>query len=216
MHIPTPNYRRGERIADRCVHYAGLVAGPVGAVVLIVAAAERERALTIVSVAIYGVGLLGMLGASALYNLAQPSRRKEWFRRLDHAAIFLMIAGSYTPFTLVRMGGGWGHGIAIFVWLVAVTGIALKLLYPHRIERLSILLYLALGWAILVAIGPLLDAVPLPAIVMLGIGGLLYSIGVVFHLWHRLPYHNAIWHAFVLAATGCQWVAVLDGVVRAA
>jgi hemolysin III len=216
MHIPTPNYRRGERIADRCVHYAGLVAGPVGAVVLIVAAAERERALTIVSVAIYGVGLLGMLGASALYNLAEPSRRKEWFRRLDHAAIFLMIAGSYTPFTLVRMGGGWGHGIAIFVWLVAVTGIALKLLYPHRIERLSILLYLALGWAILVAIGPLFDAVPLPAIVMLGIGGLLYSIGVVFHLWHRLPYHNAIWHGFVLAATGCQWVAVLDGVVRAA
>ena len=138
MHIQTPSYRRGERIADRCVHYAGLVAGPVGAVVLVVAAAERERALTIVSVAIYGVGLLGMLGASALYNLAEPSRRKEWFRRLDHAAIFLMIAGSYTPFTLVRMGGGWGLGIAIFVWLVAVTGIALKLLYPRRLERLSI------------------------------------------------------------------------------
>ena len=134
MHIQTPNYRRGERIADRCVHYAGLIAGPVGAVVLVVAAAERERALTIVSVAIYGIGLLGMLGASALYNLAEPSRRKEWFRRLDHAAIFLMIAGSYTPFTLVRMGGGWGHGIAIFVWLVAVTGIALKLLYPRQLR----------------------------------------------------------------------------------
>ncbi|MCI0430125.1 MAG: hemolysin III family protein [Rhodospirillales bacterium] len=216
MHALTPSYRRGERIADRCVHYAGLAAGPVGAVVLVVAAAERERALTIVSVAIYGVGLLGMIGASALYNLAEPSRRKEWFRRLDHAAIFLMIAGSYTPFTLVRMGGGWGLGIAIFVWLVAVAGIALKLLYPRRFERLSILLYLALGWAILVAVGPLFDAVPLPAIVMLGIGGLLYSCGVAFHLWHRLPYHNAIWHAFVLAAAGCQWVAVLDGVVRAA
>jgi hemolysin III len=216
MRTLTPIYGRGEKIADRCVHYAGLVAAVLGSVVLIVAAAERERALTIVSVGIYGAGLLGMIGASALYNLAEPSRRKEWFRRLDHAAIFLMIAGSYTPFTLVRMGGGWGHGIAIFVWLVAVTGIALKLLYPHRIERLSILLYLALGWAILVAIGPLLDAVPLPAIVMLAIGGLLYSIGVVFHLWRRLPYHNAIWHAFVLAATGCQWVAVLDGVVRAA
>jgi hemolysin III len=216
MHDISPTYRRGERIADRCVHYAGLVAGLVGAVVLLVAAAERERALTIVSVAIYGVGLLGMIGASALYNLAAPSRRKELLRRLDHAAIFLMIAGTYTPFTLVRMGGAWGHGIAIFVWLVAVTGIALKLLYPRRFERLSILLYLALGWAILVAVRPLFDAVPLPAIVMLGVGGLLYSLGVVFHLWHRLPYHNAIWHGFVLAATGCQWVAVLDGVVRAA
>jgi hemolysin III len=216
MHRQTPSFRRAERIADRCVHYAGLVAGPVGTIVLVVAAAERERALTILSVAIYGIGLLGMLGASALYNLAEPPRRKEWFRRLDHAAIFLMIAGSYTPFTLVRMGGGWGHGIAIFVWLVAVMGIALKLLYPPRYERLSILLYLALGWVILLAIRPLCDTVPLPAIVMLGIGGLLYSCGVVFHVWHRLPYHNAIWHAFVLAAAGCQWVAVLDGVVRAA
>jgi hemolysin III len=215
MDIPTPSYGRGERIADRCVHYAGLVASVIGAAVLIVAAAERERALTIVSVAIYGAGLLGMIGASALYNLAAPSRRKELLRRLDHAAIFLMIAGTYTPFTLVRMGGGWGHGIAIFVWLVAVAGMALKLLYPRRLEGLSILLYLALGWAILVGLRPLFDAVPLPAIVMLGIGGVLYSVGVVFHLWRRLPYHNAIWHGFVLGATACQWVAVLEGVVRA-
>ncbi|HZF33389.1 MAG TPA: hemolysin III family protein, partial [Candidatus Angelobacter sp.] len=117
---------------------------------------------------------------------------------------------------LVRMGGEWGFGIAIFVWLAAIAGIALKLLYPRRLEGLSIVLYLAIGWAILVGLRPLFAAVPLPAIVMLGIGGLLYSIGVVFHLWHRLPYHNAIWHGFVLAATGCQWVAVLNGVVRAA
>ena len=216
MRILTPSYGRGEWIADCCVHYAGLVAGLVGSVVLIVAAAERERALTIVSVAIYGVGLLGMIGASALYNLAEPSQRKEWFRRLDHAAIFLMIAGTYTPFALVRMDGGWGLGIAIFVWLVAVSGIALKLLYPRRFEGLSILLYLGLGWAILAAPGPLFDAVPLPAIVMLGIGGLLYSVGLVFHLCHRLPYHNAVWHGFVLGAAACHWVAVLNGVVRAA
>ena len=216
MRTLTPIYGRGEKIADRCVHYAGIVAAVLGSVVLIVAAVERERALTIVSVGIYGAGLLGMIGASALYNLAEPSRRKEWLRRLDHAAIFLMIAGSYTPFTLVRMGGEWGFGIAIFVWLAAIAGIALKLLYPRRLEGLSIVLYLAIGWAILVGLRPLFAAVPLPAIVMLGIGGLLYSVGVVFHLWHRLPYHNAIWHGFVLAATGCQWVAVLNGVVRAA
>ena len=216
MHILTPTYGRGERIADRCVHYAGLAAGLLGAIVLIVAAAERERALTIVSVAIYGVGLLGMIGGSALYNFAEPSRRKEWFRRLDHAAVFLMIAGTYTPFALVRMGGGWGLGIAIFVWLGAVVGIALKLLYPRRFEGLSIMLYLALGWAILVALGPLFDAVSLAAIILLGVGGLLYSVGIVFHLWHGLPYHNAVWHGFVLGAAGCHWVAVLDGVVRAA
>lgn len=216
MQTPPPAYGRGEQIADRAVHYAGLAAGLVGSVVLIAAAAERQNALTIVSVAIYGVGLLGMIGASALYNFAAPSRRKEWLRRFDHAGIFLMIAGTYTPFALVRMGGSWGLGIVVFVWIAAAAGIALKLLCPRRLERLSILLYLALGWVILVAIGPLFDAVPLPAIALLGAGGLLYSLGVIFHVWHRLPYHNAVWHCFVIGAASCHWLAVLNGVVRVA
>jgi hemolysin III len=216
MQSLTPTYGRGEQMVDRGIHYAGLLAALIGSIVLIVAAAERERALTIVSVAVYGVGLLGMIGASALYNFAAPSRRKEWYRRLDHAGIFLMIAGTYTPFALVRMGGGWGLGIAIFVWVAAVAGIALKLLYPRRFEGISIVLYLALGWVILVALGPLLHAVSLPAIILLGVGGLLYSLGVVFHLWRRLPYHNAVWHGFVIGAAACHWVAVLDSVVRAA
>jgi hemolysin III len=216
MRTDTRAYGRGEQIADRYVHFAGLAAGLVGSVTLVAAAAERARALMIVSVAVYGIGLVCMIGASALYNIAAASRRREWFRRLDHAAIFLMIAGTYTPFTLVRMGGPWGHGIAVFVWLAAVTGIALKLLYPRRLEGLSILLYLAIGWAILVGLKPLFAAVPLPAIILIGVGGLLYSFGVVFHLWHRLPYHNAIWHACVLGAAACHWVAVLNGVVRAA
>ncbi len=216
MRTDTRAYGRGEQIADRYVHLAGLAAGLVGSIVLVAAAAERARALMIVSVAVYGIGLVCMIGASALYNLAAPSRRKEWFRRLDHAAIFLMIAGTYTPFVLVRMGGAWGLGIAGFVWLVAIAGIALKLLYPSRLEGISTALYLALGWVIVVAPGQLFAAVPLTAFVLLAIGGLLYCLGVVFHLWHRLPYHNAIWHAFVLGAAGCHWVAVLDGVVRAA
>jgi hemolysin III len=209
-------YRRGEQIADRYIHVAGLAAGVVGSVVLLAAAAERARTLMIVSVAVYGIGLVCMIGASALYNFAASSHRKEWFRRLDHAAIFLMIAGTYTPFALVRMGGVWGLGIAGFVWLVAIAGIALKLLYPHRLEGISTVLYLALGWVIVVALDQLFAAVPLMAFILLAIGGLLYCLGIVFHLWHRLPYHNAIWHGFVLGAAGCHWVAVLDGVVRAA
>jgi len=216
MRTVTRTYRRGEQIADRYVHLAGLVAGLVGSGVLVAAAAERARTLMIVSVAIYGIGLVCMIGASALYNFAAPSHRKEWFRRLDHAAIFLMIAGTYTPFALVRMGGAWGLGIAGFVWLVAIAGIAFKLLHPHRLERISTAVYLALGWVILVALGPLFAGVPRSAVILIGIGGLLYSLGVVFHLWKRLPYHNAIWHGFVLGAAGCHWVAVLDGVVRAA
>jgi len=209
-------YGRGEQIADRYVHLAGLAAALVGSVVLVAAAAERARALMIVSVAVYGIGLICMIGASALYNAAAATPRKEWFRRLDHAAIFLMIAGTYTPFVLVRMGGTWGFGIAGVVWLAAISGIALKLLYPSRLEGISTALYLALGWVIVVAPGQLFAAVPLTAFVLLAIGGLLYCLGIIFHLWHRLPYHNAIWHGFVLGAAGCHWVAVFDGVVRAA
>jgi hemolysin III len=216
MRTDTRAYGRGEQIADRYIHFAGLAAGLVGSVALVAAAAERARALMIVSVAVYGIGLVCMIGASALYNIAAASRRREWFRRLDHAAIFLMIAGTYTPFALVRMGGAWGLGIAGFVWLVAIGGIALKLLHPHRLEGISTGIYLALGWVIVVALGPLFATVPPPAVILIVIGGLLYSFGVVFHLWRRLPYHNAIWHGFVLGAAGCHWVAVLDGVVRAA
>jgi hemolysin III len=216
MRTTTRAYGRGEQIADRYIHLAGLAAGLVGSIVLVAAAAERARLLMIVSVAVYGIGLVCMIGASALYNFAADSGRKEWFRRLDHAAIFLMIAGTYTPFVLVRMGGAWGFGIAGVVWLAAIAGIALKLLYPSRLEGISTALYLALGWVIVVAPGQLFAALPLTAFILLALGGLLYCLGVVFHLWRELPYHNAIWHAFVLSAAGCHWVAILDGVVRAA
>jgi len=218
MQTVTRAYGRGEQIADRYVHLAGLAAALAGSVVLVAAAAERARALMVVSVAVYGIGLVCMIGASALYNsnVAASSRRKEWFRRLDHAAIFLMIAGTYTPFVLVRMGGAWGIGIAGIVWLGAIAGIALKLLYPSRLEGISTALYLALGWVIIVAPGQLFAALPLTAFLFLAAGGLLYCLGIIFHLWRELPYHNAIWHGFVLGAAGCHWVAVLDGVVRAA
>lgn len=215
MNIAHPIYRRSEQIADRCIHYAGLAISLVGAVVLVVAAAHRENALVIVSVAIYAAGLLAMISSSALYNLAAPSRRKEWLRRVDHAAIFLMIAGTYTPFALVKIGGAHGLSLLLVVWLVAIGGIALKLLYPRRLEGISTVLYLLLGWTILATPGSLLAAVPLPIVVLLAVGGILYSAGVIFHLSTRLPYHNAIWHGFVLAAAACHYVAVFDGVALA-
>jgi hemolysin III len=214
MSIAHPVYRRGEQIADRCVHYAGLAASPIGAVVLVAVAAHRDNALVIVSVAIYAIGLLAMIGSSALYNLAVEPRRKELLRRVDHAAIFLMIAGTYTPFALVRIGGADGLNLFLVVWLVAIGGIALKLLYPRRLEGVSTALYLLLGWAILTMPGSLLAAVPTPVVTLLAVGGLLYSAGVVFHL-SKIPYHNAIWHGFVLAAAVCHYVAVFNGVALA-
>ena len=209
-------YAQAEQTADRYLHLLGLVAAIIGAVVLVAIAAPRQGALAIFSVTVYCIGLIGMIGASTLYNHALSSRRREWFRRLDHAAIFLMIAGTYTPFVLVRMTGPWGTGIATVVWSVAIVGIVVMLIDPRRLEGVLTALYLGLGWVILPALGPLIAAVPLQAVILLAAGGLLYSIGVVFHLWRRLPYHKAIWHGFVLAAASCHYLAVLSGVVLAA
>lgn len=202
-----PEYSRGERIADRCIHLVGMGFGVAALAVLATAAVGGGGILTGFSLLLYGCALLAMLTCSALYNLAPPSPRKERLRRFDHAAIFTMIAGTYTPLVLVRMRGAWG--LLLFVWAVAAVGVVLKLRYPRRFERLSIGLYLLLGWSIVVAADPLSAALPRPAIVLLAAGGLLYTGGVVFHLWERLPYHNAVWHGFVLAAAGCHFAAIL-------
>jgi hemolysin III len=213
--FPGPAYGRGEQLVDRCLHYLALAAASIGSVALIIAAAQAHGAWLVVSVIIYAASLLFMIAASALYNVAVPSRRKEWLRRLDHAAIFVMIAGTYTPFALISIGGDWGLSILAFVWLAAIGGVALKLLYPRRFEALSIVLYLLVGWVILVAIHPLVSAVSLATLILIGIGGVLYSGGIVFHLSTRLRYHNAIWHGFVLTAAACHYAAVLAGVVLA-
>ena len=151
-----------------------------------------------------------MLGCSALYNLASDRPRKALWRRLDHAAIFVMIAGTYTPFAVVAIGGAWGTGLLVFVWTVAAAGVVLKLLDPGRFETLSIAAYLSLGWTIIVAIDHLIAAVSLRAFVLLAAAGFLYSAGVLFYRWHRLPYQRAIWHGFVLTAAACQYFAILD------
>ena len=161
------------------------------------------------ALAVYALGLLGMTTCSLLYNLAREHRHRELLRRLDHAAIFVMIAGSYTPFLLLSIGGAWGWGMLGFVWTAALGGVTLKLGWPGRFEHASILAYLAMGWCILVATGPLLTAVSTAGLLLLGIGGLFYSVGVAFHLWRRLPGQNAIWHGCVLAGAICHFAAVV-------
>jgi hemolysin III len=208
-----PNYTRAERIADLSVHLTGLVAGPLAFLALLITAALLANAHAIVSVAIYGVGLLAMLTCSALYNIARPGRAKEVLRRFDHAAIFLMIAGSYTPFALNKIGGAWGWSLLAFVWAVAVGGIIVKFVCPRRLEGIAVALYLVLGWSVLVVLEPLFAAVSDTSIVLLMIGGVLYSAGVGLHLWRSLPFHNAGWHAMVLAAAGCHYAAILRELV---
>jgi hemolysin III len=210
-----PRYTRSEQVADAVVHGLGVAFGLLACLVLAIIVAPKGDLRLLLAVTVYGVGLLAMLGCSALYNLTLDPARREVFRRLDHAAIFVMIAGTYTPFTMIALGGTWGYGLLAFVWSVALGGVVLKLVWPRRFERLSVAAYLLLGWSIVVALDPLLAAVSTSGITLLFAGGLLYSLGVVFHLWSRLPYQNAIWHAFVLAAAVCHFNAVLGEVATA-
>ena len=198
-----------EVLADGVVHALGLALGVVGAVALVGLAVFYGNPVLVVPLFIYAAGLVAMLGCSAAYNLLRSSRRREWLRRFDHAAIFAMIAGTYTPFTILGLEGGWSSGLTVLIWSVAAIGIALKLWQPRRIETISIALYLGLGWIGLIALHPFAMALDASTLALLAAGGIIYSVGVVFHLWQRLPYHNAIWHGFVLVAAGIHYLAVL-------
>ena len=212
---PFPLYRLREQVADGIVHVIALVASAAAAVTIVAMAAGELPILSTVSLVVYALGLIGVFAFSAGYHWVSRPRWKEILRRLDHAAIFVMIAGSCTPFALVKIGGPLGYGVFAAVWAVAVFGVALKLLLPRRFERMALVLYVLQGWAVLAAIEPLIEAVaPLP-LLLFAAGGALYTVGVGFHVWHRLPYQNAIWHGFVLVAAGCQYAAILKSVVLA-
>lgn len=201
-------YTRGERLADGGIHLVGLSAALIACSALAVVGHQSRSILVSVAAGLYGIGLLAMLGSSALYHLVKEGRWTPRLRQLDHAAIFVMIAGTYTPVVVLAIPGPWGWSLLTVVWAGAVAGAAVKLLAPGRFERLSVLAYLVLGWAGMAAIGPLLDALRAPDMVLLATGGLLYSLGVLMHLSTRLRYHNALWHLFVLVAAGCHFVAV--------
>jgi hemolysin III len=195
---------------DALVHVVGVTLGIVASLALAIVVSQNARLAVLVSLAIYGAGLIAMLGCSAVYNIAGHDPRRAFWRRLDHAAIFAMIAGTYTLFGAIAIGGIWGIGLLVFVWTVALAGMVLKLLHPGWLETLSTAAYLLLGWTVLVAIDRLIAAISLRALVLLVAGGIFYSVGVMFYRWDGLPYNRAIWHGFVLAGATCQYIAVLD------
>ena len=203
-----PRYTAAERRADAAVHAIGLASGLVACVVLGVRTRAHDLG-TIAALAIYAGGLMAMLACSALYNLTEDGPRKRLYRRLDHAAIFLMIAGTYTPFALVALGGAWGVALLAVVWVAAAVGITVELLDLRRHDGLSVAAYLLLGWTVLPALGPLSAVMSSTGLVLLAAGGVLYSVGAAFHVWTSLRYQNVVWHGFVLAAAGCHYTAVL-------
>ena len=210
-----PQYTLGERVADGCIHVVGVVASLIALSVLLVIGVQSQVLLWGVSLAIYGIAMVAMFSFSAGYHLVARPSVKEILRRFDHAAIFVMIAGTYTPFILIQMNNVWGHWLLATVWLIAAIGVALKLFAPRYLKGLSTALYLVQGWAVVAAWEPLTAAVSGQVLSLLVAGGVLYSVGVVFHLWSRLPYQNAIWHGFVLTAAGCHYAAVLAAVPSA-
>jgi hemolysin III len=205
-----PQYTMGERLADGLIHLAGVVGSLIAAVVLMIVAVRVLPGDWVLPLAVYSVALIATFGCSAAYNLVMSPRPKEVLRRLDHASIFVMISGTYTPMALIGMGEVWGIALFSFVWLITVLGATAKLIMPRAVESITIGLYLVQGWAAIFAIGPLVSMIPSQALLLLCVGGILYSVGVLFHLARGLPYHNAIWHAFVLVAASLHYAAVLD------
>jgi hemolysin III len=212
---PSWNYSPAEILVDGIVHALGVGLGLLGAIILIVRAPSSLGTFALTALLVYATALLAMLGISAAYNMWPVSPTKWVLRRFDHSAIYLMIAGTYTPLVIQLKASYETIGLLIGVWTVAVIGAALKLVLPGRFDGLSIVLYLLLGWSVVVVYDTVLPALPFSALLLLALGGLLYSGGVAFHVWRSLRFQNAIWHAFVLMAAASHWGAVLHTVVLA-
>ena len=204
------NYDRAELIADGVVHGIGVFGGLVAATVLIVLTAVYASAFEVAVVSVYVAGLLAMLVLSATYNLWPISPAKWLLRRFDHSAIYVLIAATYTPFITQLKDSIFAVALLIGVWCVAIVGAVLKLMLPGRFDRLSVGLFLAMGWSGAMLYDAVVAALPAMALWFVIAGGALYSLGVIFHAWQRLRFQNVIWHSFVLLGAACHYTAVLD------
>lgn len=206
-----PAYGRAERIADGVMHALGVTFALTGAVLLITYAALSASGGQIAAVSVYATALIATFIASACYHLTPWERLRPMLRRVDHAAIFLKIAGTYTPF-VVLIHSAFAYAILAVVWSLALGGALLRLLKRGKLGRIETWTYLLLGWLSLLLAWPMIQTLPLPATALVLAGGLLYTLGVVFFRWESLRFSNAIWHGFVLAASACFFAAISLGI----
>ena len=207
-----PAYARSERIADGVIHAVGVAFAVIGGVVLTIAAVLHADGGAAVAVGVYGVALMATFLASACYHMTPWASARPALRRLDHAAIYIKIAGTYTPL-VVLIGSAFSYGVLAVVWGMAIAGALANVFVWHDPGRLGVAAYLLLGWIGVLLVWPLAATLPLAAMLLVGAGGGLYTLGVVFFSWESLKFANAIWHAFVLAASGCFFAAIAVGVL---
>ncbi|UCD37868.1 MAG: hemolysin III family protein [Fidelibacterota bacterium] len=218
--LPNPSqaskaYTLREEIANSLIHAIGVTLSVAGLIVLVVLAALQGDPWRVVSFTIYGSTLIILYLASTLYHGVQNPRGKAVLQIIDHTTIYLLIAGTYTPFLLVSLRGIWGWTLFGVIWGLALLGIAFQSLFVRRQGKLSILTYILMGWLCVIALREMLVHIPTGGLVWLAIGGVLYTTGVIFYVWHKLPYNHAIWHLFVLGGSVSHFLAVLFYVLPA-
>ena len=202
-------YSLGEEIASSVIHGIGILLSLAALIVMVIFAVRYGTAWHVAGAVVFGCGLILSYTSSTLYHSFQKARIKAVFRTLDHVSIFILIAATYTPLTLVNLRGPWGWSIFGVVWGLALFGIVVECSPLRRFRLASVLLYLGMGWTIIVALKPLLAMVQTGGLIFLLAGGLFYTIGCLFYAWRSLPYNHAIWHLFVLAGSVCHFFAVL-------
>ncbi|MBE4607468.1 PAQR family membrane homeostasis protein TrhA [Vibrio navarrensis] len=202
-------YSVREEVANALTHALGMVFGIVGLILLLLKAAEHNAdTLTITSMAVYGASIIVLFLASTLYHAIPSPQAKRWLKTFDHSAIYLLIAGSYTPFLLVSLRTPLAIGLMIVIWSIALLGIIMKVAFVYRFKRFSLISYLLMGWLSLVVIYQLAITLDVGGLTLLACGGVIYSLGVIFYVAKRIPFNHAIWHCFVLAGCVCHFLAI--------
>jgi hemolysin III len=210
---PAPRYTFGDELASSIVHGIGIVLSIAGLAALVALSARYGEVRDVVASAVFCASLVLLYTASTLYHAVPVPKAKPVLRTLDHIAIYLLIAGTYTPFTLIALPGRWGWSLFAAVWTLAALGSVLEFGALRRFRKLSVLLYIGMGWIGMIAFKPLMAHLQTGGMLLLVAGGLAYTLGVPFYLWRRLPYHHSVWHCFVLAGSVLHYLAVLFYVI---